>query len=198
MHIGEWSSADVARTGQGPVMQEKGKIQKLLLTGQPGCGKTTIIMEIARRLEYRQIAGFYTQEIRSAGQRYGFSVQTFSRTRGTLSSVHIKNGPRVGRYRVDIHSIEQIVLPELDRPSDSVDVFVIDEIGKMECFSRRFVRAVSGILAGSIPLVATVALKGAGFIAEAKAHPDVELIKVTAANRDSLPAAIVARLFGHR
>ena len=45
-----------------------------------------------------------------------------------------------------------------------------------------------------LDVVATVAARGGGFIAQAKARPDVETITVTAENRDGLPAEIVSRI----
>ena len=44
----------------------------MLLTGLPGCGKTTAVREIAERLAGRKVAGFYTEEIRVGGVRKGF------------------------------------------------------------------------------------------------------------------------------
>jgi nucleoside-triphosphatase len=46
------------------------------------------------------------------------------------------------------------------------------------------------LLAGPTPVVATVALHGAGFIAEAKSLPEALLWEVTHANRDELPARV--------
>lgn len=48
--------------------------KNLLLTGPPGCGKTTLIRRIVGRLENRRLAGFFTQEIRQHGQRVGFEA----------------------------------------------------------------------------------------------------------------------------
>ena len=168
--------------------------QKILLTGRPGCGKTTVIMKLVKLLQKKNIAGFYTQEIRSAGQRSGFSVRTFAGAEGLLSSIHIRQGPRVGKYRVDVGGFEKIILPELARPSEEADIFLIDEIGKMECYSGGFIQAVTGILAGEIPLVATVALKGGGFITKIKTIKDMVIIEVTQTNRDALPRMIADRV----
>jgi nucleoside-triphosphatase THEP1 len=34
---------------------------KILLTGLPGCGKTTAVMRIVENLDSEKLAGFYTQ-----------------------------------------------------------------------------------------------------------------------------------------
>jgi nucleoside-triphosphatase len=41
-------------------------------------------------------------------------------------------------------------------------------------------------------VVATIALRGDGFIAEFKNRPDVQIVEVTQANRQALPAQIAA------
>lgn len=171
----------------------KNSINKFWLTGLPGCGKTTVVMNLADIIKTRKIAGFYTQEIRVKGQRTGFSLQTFSGKKSILSSINFKRGPRVGRYRVDVDGFEQIVLSELSLKREA-DLYLIDEIGKMECFSVKFIGAVNQILDSDIPLVATVAQKGPDFIKLIKERKDVELIKVTTENRDSLPSEISSLL----
>jgi nucleoside-triphosphatase len=60
----------------------------------------------------------------------------------------------------------------------------------MECLSERFVSAMRVLLGGRTPLVATVALHGGGFIAEAKRLPEALLWEVTHAMRDELPARV--------
>jgi nucleoside-triphosphatase len=39
-------------------------ITNFLLSGPPGCGKTTVLRRLAERLGDLRLAGFYTQEIR--------------------------------------------------------------------------------------------------------------------------------------
>jgi nucleoside-triphosphatase len=43
-----------------------------------------------------------------------------------------------------------------------------------------------------IPVVATTALRGGGFIAEVKSRPNVQILEVTPANRQALPGQIAA------
>lgn len=164
----------------------------ILLTGRPGVGKTTVIRRLADLLTSRAIAGFYTEEIREAGQRRGFGAATFSGGSCVLAHVSLRSRQRVGRYGVDVAAFEQLVLPELARPCD---LMLIDEIGKMECYSASFVDAARKLLESPTPVVATVAISGLGFIAEVKRRPDVTIWEVTRENRDALPRRVVkARL----
>jgi nucleoside-triphosphatase len=61
----------------------------------------------------------------------------------------------------------------------------------MECLSPSFVAAMRTLLDGRAPVVATIAQRGGGFIAEVKRRPDAELRTLTRATRDALPDAIV-------
>ena len=45
-------------------------------------------------------------------------------------------------------------------------------------------------MAEPIPVVATIALRGGGFIAEVKNRPDVQIVEVTQDNRQTLPGQI--------
>ena len=54
--------------------------------------------------------------------------------------------------------------------------------------------AVTRTLDGPVPVFATVAAKGGGFIARVKARPDVEIVAVTVENRDRLPHESAAHI----
>lgn len=164
---------------------------KILLTARPGAGKTTVIMRLAERLTDRTVAGFYTEEIRVGGHRRGFRAVTFSGLTATLADVGLESSSRVGRYGVDVSAFDNVVLPEFGR---ACDLMLIDEIGKMECLSSRFVAAARDLLDGDTPVIATVAGTGGGFIAEVKNRSDVEIYDVTPANRDQLPERLAERL----
>ena len=160
------------------------RAKNIFLTGRPGVGKTTVVKRLADSLGPMTLAGFYTAEIRAGGQRQGFQAVTFSGQETVLAHANIKSGQRVGRYGVDVAAFEKIVLPEMGRRAD---LMLIDEIGKMECFSCGFISAIRRLLDGPTSVLATVAAAGGGFIAEAKARPDVEILQVTRENRDELP-----------
>ena len=73
-------------------------------------------------------------------------------------------------------------------------LIVIDEIGKMECFSKMFTDLVIELLSSNKLVVATVALKGTGLIAHVKSRQDVELIEITTDNRNYLLPNILSRI----
>ncbi len=159
----------------------------LLLTGAPGCGKSSLILRLAEKIKHKNIRGFVTQEMREKGNRAGFKIKTFSGREGGLSHISIKSSHRVSKYGVNVEEFEDLVLPEIEVKDQQADVFLIDEIGKMECLSNRFVEAVKNILKGDIPTVATIAAKAGGAIKEIKNLPNTLLIEVTPQNRDNLP-----------
>ena len=73
-----------------------------------------------------------------------------------------------------------------------MDAYLIDEIGKMECHCPQFIEAVDRLLEVPVPLVATIALRGGGFIAKVKNRPDVQVVEVTQGYRQALAGQIAA------
>jgi nucleoside-triphosphatase len=163
----------------------------LLLTGPPSCGKTTAVLRLVERLADLRLAGLYTQEIRENGSRVGFeAVGISTRKHALLAHVSSRSQHRVGRYGVEPAALAPLVATELAGAAGEIELFVVDEIGKMELLCPEFVDAVRRLLDGPVPLLATVALKGGGLIAAVKGRDDVRLIEVAAANRDGLPAEL--------
>jgi nucleoside-triphosphatase len=165
---------------------------RILLTGPPRCGKTTVVIKVAERFPGRA-AGFYTREVREEGRRVGFEIVTLAGQRAWLSHVDIPGPHRVGKYGVSLKNLEEVALPALE-PRPGVDLILVDEIGKMECLSPQFVAAMERLWTAPVALVATVAEKGGGYIARVKGRPEAVVITVTPGNRDQLPDRIISRL----
>lgn len=161
------------------------------MTGLPGCGKTTAIIKIVEQLKSDKVAGFYTQEIRQNGTRKGFSWSRLDGAAGTLAHVDIKGRFRVGKYGVDVDGFEKAVVTVLDVERTDAELFVLDEIGKMECFSEKFVAAVRRLFVSDKSVLATVARKGTGLIRQVKSYPGVKLYTLTRENHDEIIAEIV-------
>ncbi len=170
------------------------KSAKILLTGLPGCGKTTAIMKIIASLDCEKVAGFYTQEIRENNNRKGFRWKRLDGATGILAHVDIKGRFKIGKYGVDIADFEKAVVPFLDVERTDAELFVIDEIGKMECFSEKFVAVTRRLFASDKSVLATVARKGSGLISEIKNYPGTQLFKLTRENRDKTVAEILQLL----
>lgn len=162
----------------------------LLLTGLPGIGKTTIVRSVADRLSDLAITGFYTEEIRKGKIRQGFELVTFTGKRITIAHVDNPSPSRVGKYGVDVPAIEQAVrLTLAEGPNPAI--FIIDEIGKMECLSPLFVARMTAMLDSGKPVLATVALKGGGFIGAVKRRPGVTLWQISKGNRNDMPDRVL-------
>jgi nucleoside-triphosphatase len=166
---------------------------RLLLTGNPGVGKTTLVRAVVERLKGIRCAGFYTEETRRAGQRTGFRIVTLDGQEGSLASLGTQ-GPTVGKYSVHVEEFERLVLPLLDPVTQRVDLYVIDEIGKMELLSPTFRARVIELLAHPTNLLATIAKRGDGFVDQIKRRSDVEIIEITRRNRDQLLEELAKRI----
>jgi nucleoside-triphosphatase len=73
-------------------------------------------------------------------------------------------------------------------------VVLIDELGKMELASKRFREAVVEIFEQPVPIVASVQASRHPTTDALKQRPDVEMLRLTAGNRDRLPAELAERI----
>jgi len=168
------------------------KVPRILLTGPPRCGKTTVIRKVVE-LFPGKAAGFYTREVRARGERVGFEIVTLDGHAAMLSHVDFPGPRRVGQYGVSLDNLHRVGLPALDA-APGLDLLVVDEIGKMECLSPLFIAAMERLWIAPVPLLLTVAEKGGGYIQKVKEKPGRTLITVTPANREELPGRILELL----
>jgi nucleoside-triphosphatase len=154
----------------------------LLLTGQPGTGKTSLIK--AALIDFKvKAGGFYTEELRSAtGDRYGFRLVTLDGKTGTLARTGYRTPNRVGKYGVDIKVMNDMGVQAIMDAIANADVIVIDEIGRMELFSDKFKEAVITAIESGKRVLGTVMLVHNPFADTVKRRPEVELIPVMRTN----------------
>jgi nucleoside-triphosphatase len=169
-------------------------MNNILLEGNPGIGKTTLLQKIAANITHLNICGFYTQEIRENKIRVGFRIDTFSGQSGVLSHVDFCGGSRVGKYGVDIDTFERIGVTELEKALDTPSVILIDEIGKMELYSNRFKEVLLHCFNSDQRVVATIMSRPHSVVDKLKSRQDVDLLKVTLKNRNQLVWKIIDRI----
>ena len=165
----------------------------ILLTGTPGIGKTTAIRKIVSNLDSTEVAGFWSSEIRIDGRRVGFAIETISGEKGILAHVDFKEGPRVGKYSVNVSEIESIIVPELVLARESGHIIVIDEIAKMELYSQRFLQEIRKCL-NTKHVLGAIQERRHQFLDEVRSRRDVTLFELTTENRDKIPLQILQLL----
>lgn len=157
----------------------------MLLTGEPGSGKTTLIKEVISMVE-KTAGGFYTEEIRERGTRKGFKIVTLEGKEAVLSHVDIKSAYRVSKYGVDIGAVDEVAIPAMEEATKNCDIVVIDEIGKMELYSSGFKDALTKALDSGKRVLGTVMLASNSVADNIKKRPDVGTIQVSRTNRDQV------------
>jgi nucleoside-triphosphatase len=164
---------------------------RVALTGRPGVGKTTAIERLLEILPL-SAGGMISKEIRVCGHRVGFSlVDIATGEEGVLAHLHHRNGPRVGRYTVDLRSLEEIGVGAIRRALGACDLIVIDEIAPMELTAPGFVPAVEAALASDKSLLISTHAHADHPLAH-RVRRELSLFRVKLSNRDALIAQIAA------
>ena len=159
--------------------------RKVLLTGRPGCGKTTLVRRVVKELA-QSAGGFYTEEIRERGLRRGFKIVTLDGKEGVFAHVNFKTHQRLGKYGLDLSPLETISIEAVRKAIREREVTVIDEIGPMEIRSAIFRDVVNEALNSRAPLLGTITARPFPFTDAIKKRRDVTLIEVRGDNREQL------------
>ncbi len=160
-----------------------------LLTGRPGTGKTSLIKQAVAEMAGKA-GGFYTEEIRSQGTRKGFRLVTLDGQDAILAHVKSQSRYRVGKYGVDIDSLDRVGVPALRKAAEQCEVVVIDEIGKMELFSDSFRETVLEIIDSGKKLLGTIMFSPNPWADAIKRRPQVDIVPVTGSNYQQVLAGI--------
>ena len=162
---------------------------KALITGVPGIGKTTLVQSVMERIKGVKATGFVTLEQRGKKGRSGFVLKTLDGKEvqfATAGKGKGKKGKRVGKYTVDVDAFEEAALEAIAFHPE-FNLYVIDEIGPMECLSKMFCETAKMLLKNErVAVLATVAKGGHGFVREVKRLPGLEMIELTGDNQGQI------------
>jgi len=171
---------------------------KIILTGEPGIGKTTIIKRLLQRLGNRVI-GFWTEEVRDpkTKKRTGFKVISTEGNVQLFASKFFTSKHLVGSYGVNTARFESVVLPLLEKAKKAKDLYIVmDEIGKMELFSAGFRELVKEILFNpKHKVIATIPIRDVHpLVRDIRRLQGAVVIEVDKENRDLLVEEILKLL----
>ncbi|MBI5253722.1 MAG: NTPase [Euryarchaeota archaeon] len=167
---------------------------KLLITGLPGCGKTTLCRKIIQALKDKKIGGILSEEIREGGERKGFRIVDIKTgAEGILAHVAQREGPRVGKYRVNLGDVDKFS----GAMEEDCDLVIIDEVGPMELHSERFIKAVRAAFESGRNVIATIHYTSKHpLVQELKRRKDVIIYELSEANRNKVLEEILRRFQG--
>ncbi|MFX0081050.1 MAG: NTPase [Candidatus Hodarchaeota archaeon] len=170
---------------------------KILITGPPRSGKSTLIGKLIEHFSNRQISvyGFLTPEVREGHNRIGFdllNIKTKEREKlarkGNFDTKH-----RVGKYHVFIERFEKFLANFKNIRYHQEDLIIIDEIGKMELFSDKFQEFIMNMFKSNISIIATIGLTIKHSIKDRLLKlPDVKLFNLNRQNYQNTYQKIIS------
>lgn len=167
------------------------------VTGAPGVGKSTLVTKVVYRLKSAGVivGGCITAERRSRGARVGYELRDLTGGRtGELSSVDLRLGPKVGRYRVNLRDLAAVGAAGLEEASTKSEVIVIDEVGPMELVSPEFRRAVQHCLASGRAMLVVLHERLDDDLLNELRKEAKESFEITLENREELEDTLVSEL----
>ena len=166
-------------------------MHNILITGYPQVGKTSLINNIIRKLEKTSI-GMFTNEIRKEGKRIGFKIETLSGLEYVLASKNnLTSKYRVANYGVYLENIDIVIKHlELSIQESNPEVIIIDEIGKMELFSKTFVSFLEKCL-DSKRVLGTIMMKDNAYTKQIKGRSDTLVFHLTRDNQKIIEEKIM-------
>ena len=138
-------------------------VLKILISGPPRCGKSTLITKLIEYYSKKnfRINGFITPEVREKNRRVGFDIEEiFSDIRFPLARTGNYNTKyKLGKYSVFLDDFEKVISDLENLDFNQVDLIIIDEIGKMELFSKKFQNFIINIFQSQLNIIATIGQK---------------------------------------
>lgn len=175
-------------------------VPKIGITGLPNVGKTSTLIKIVKKLESEDfnVGGMVTQPVTEGDKRVGVLVRDWrTGDEDVFSHLEFDTKQKVetdeGVYHVKTEILEAIGVKALREAlqDPTVDILIIDEVGKMEMHSEAFCDAVKEALDSPKPVLMTLHKKSRNpLLQDIRRRDDVRILEVTPVNKNLLPYKI--------
>jgi len=173
---------------------------KIGITGLPSAGKTYALKKVIEMLEGEghTVGGMITEPMMRKSRRVGFYVVDWiTKEKRVFAHKNYNSKISVGRYGVDLKTLEEVGVSALSAATSKADIIIIDEVGKMEVESDIFIDAVKDALESDKPLIITLHKKSRNpLLQDIRRRDDVRILEVTPVNRNILPYKILKLMKG--
>lgn len=168
---------------------------KILLTAPPGMGKTTIVHKVREGFKGKKY-GVVAREIRNEqNERVGFEFVNQQNNSQVFAHKSAINSEFIvgSKYFVDLKVIDNFAVTALKEGlNDLTCLIFVDEIGRMQAFSKKFLAMVSQLLDNDSNLLGTIVYDQEPWSIVFKQHPKIILLEVTLRNREQLPDVLLS------
>ena len=138
-------------------------MSKILITGPPKIGKSTLIKNLIEYFKSQNLTvdGFLTPELRIKGKRIGFLLERIGEKEKVIlaKKSNYKSKQKLGSYNVFLDDFEDFIEFLDHLKSETIDLIIIDEIGKMELFSEKFGSILKNLFTSRKSIIATIGLQ---------------------------------------
>ena len=167
----------------------------LFVTGRPGIGKTTVILNTAEGLGSKghNVGGMISREVRQEGARVGFQIIDLKTgKRGWLAHINQPTGPQVSKYKVNLNDLEAVGVKAIQTALREADLVVIDEIGPMELLSQAFKQVIKDAVDSRKLILGVIHHSARDSTVELiRKRDDAQILEVTLENRGRLHNILV-------
>lgn len=168
-------------------------IPKIGITGLPNVGKTETLIKIVEKLEKEgyKVGGMLTTSVKENGNRIGFIIKNWQTGEEKIFAlIDMDSSYRIGEYGVDLKSLDAVGTQAIQHAieDETIDIIIIDEVGKMEMLSHRFCEAVRDALdSDKITIMILHKKSRNSLLQDIRRRDDIRILEVTQVNKNLLP-----------